>query len=251
MSSVVLLSGGLDSSANLALAVERDSVVLALTADYGQRAFSRELEAAREFARYYGVRHEVVDLRWLGRLGGSALTEASRAMPSPGSSQLDDRAICEESARAVWVPNRNGVFLNVAAAWAERMGAARVVLGFNREEAATFPDNSGAFLRAASAALEFSTGGRVQAFSYTTEMDKREIVRALVGLSRPFPFERVWSCYEGEARPCLRCESCRRLERAMWVRSEGEAPAGAEGVMPMGLTNETVVSGDSANEEPA
>lgn len=214
--SVILLSGGLDSSANLALAVESDDVVCALTANYGQRAADREVAAARDFCAYYGVEHRVLDLRWLGALGGSALTSADLSIPDPGKTRLDDAQVTRETARAVWVPNRNGVLINVAAAWAERWDARRVVVGFNREEAATFPDNSQAFLDALNSALRFSTRNSVEAFCYTTALNKREIVARLRrDLSRPFPFEKIWSCYRGDERPCGQCESCRRLTRAL------------------------------------
>ena len=213
-SSVILLSGGLDSAANLAFCHDRDSAVLALTADYGQRAARRELAAARGLAKYYGVRHEVVDLTWLGRLGGSALT-SDQVIPDMAASHLDDLDVTRETARQVWVPNRNGILLNVASAFAERLGAARVVVGFNIEEAATFPDNSEEFLEAASHALKYSTAGRVQAFSYTARWDKRQIAIELRKLAKPFPFEQVWSCYQGGEKPCGNCESCRRFMRAV------------------------------------
>lgn len=218
--SVILLSGGLDSAANLALCAERDQPVLALTANYGQRAFEPELRAARALCEYYGVRHERVELGWLGALGGSSLTAREETVPDVATHLLDDARTTEASAKAVWVPNRNGVLINVAAAYAERMGASRVIVGFNAEEAVTFPDNSGAFLEAATGALAYSTaGGEVSVHCYTTEWDKRRIVEELRGLGsrtgRAFPFERVWSCYHGGARPCGACESCRRFARAM------------------------------------
>jgi 7-cyano-7-deazaguanine synthase len=216
--SVVLLSGGLDSSANLALCQVHDEPVLALTVDYGQRAAHREIEAAGRLARHFGVEHCVLELRWLGALGGSALTEASGEMPHPDSKDLDDREKGLESAAKVWVPNRNGVLINVAAAFAERLEAEQVVVGFNREEAATFPDNSEEFLGRATRALELSSSNHARVACYTVRMDKREIVRELEERTPEFPWELVWSCYEGSEKPCGLCESCRRLERALASR---------------------------------
>lgn len=213
--SVILLSGGLDSSANLAICAERDMPVLALTVDYGQRAAIPEIEASRRLCAHYGVRHETVDLRWLGALGGSGLTDIRGEVPEVAENRLDDRATTEASAKAVWVPNRNGVLINVAAAWAETLGASRVVVGFNREEAATFPDNTTEFLDQASRALGYSTANGVGVFSYTDAMDKREIVAAARGLPDPLPFDLVWSCYHAGPQRCGRCESCRRFERAL------------------------------------
>jgi 7-cyano-7-deazaguanine synthase len=214
--SVILLSGGLDSSANLAFARAYDEPLLAITADYGQRAAARELAAAKSLCEYYDVPHQAIDCRWVAGLGSSALTHPLGEMPEPGADQLDDAAVTTGSAKAVWVPNRNGILMNIAAGFAESLGAERIVVGFNREEAATFPDNTGEFLRAMTESLRFSTANRVQAFSYTTELDKREIVGKLTELSAPvFPFERVWSCYQGGPSPCGKCESCRRLTRAL------------------------------------
>lgn len=213
--SVILLSGGLDSAANLALCAERDEPVLALTCDYGQRAALSELKAARELSAYYAVRHESVDLSWLGNLGGSSLTQVEQSVPQVLASQLDDLVITQKTARSVWVPNRNGVFIQVAAAYAERLGATQVLVGFNREEAVTFPDNSGEFLSKATESLSFSTANQVRLNSYTVHWNKREIVAELKKLDRPFPFHQVWSCYLGDVRPCGKCESCQRFQRAV------------------------------------
>lgn len=213
--SVILLSGGLDSAANLAICAEQDDPLLALTCDYGQRAVSSEIRAASELCAHYGVRHEVVPLQWLGSLGGSSLTEHSQSVPRLATSQLDDLSVIRDTARSVWVPNRNGVLIQVAAAYAERMGASQVLVGFNREEATTFPDNSASFLMKATEALHFSTATQVKLASYTLQWDKKEIVAELKKLTRPFPFEKVWSCYFSGERPCGECESCQRFKRAI------------------------------------
>jgi len=221
--SVILLSGGLDSAANLAFCREHDEPVLALTIRYGQRAAEREVRAARDLCETYGVEHQTIDLSWLGALGGSSLTEGALTVPELKTSQLDDLSVIRDTAKSVWVPNRNGVLINVAAAWAERRKAKRVVVGFNREEATTFPDNSVDFLNRATRALELSTANHVEVFCYTADLDKREIVRELEKLSNPFPFEKVWSCYMGEEKACGRCESCQRLSRALSVRTGAQS----------------------------
>jgi len=216
---VILLSGGLDSSANLAIESEKSRNILALTLDYGQRSALREIEASQKLAAYFGARHEVVPLRWLGELGGSSLTQESIRIPEPETADLDNAEKSRESARAVWVPNRNGVFVNVAGAWAEALGARRVLAGFNREEAETFPDNSSEFMKQVNRGFGYSIRSEVRLKSHTVEMTKKEIVAAIRLLERPFPFEMLWSCYRGGEGPCKICESCRRLTRAM-----GEAP---------------------------
>jgi 7-cyano-7-deazaguanine synthase len=186
-----------------------------LTADYGQRAAKQELQAARNLSRYYGVRHEEISLPWLGKLGGSSLTDSAISIPQLNPHQLDDLTVTQQSARAVWVPNRNGVLINLAAAFAERVGAEQVVVGFNREEATTFPDNSLEFLEKSTEALRLSTATSVRMRSYTVNWDKKEIVAELKKLAKPFPFDMVWSCYFGADRPCGECESCQRFKRAI------------------------------------
>lgn len=216
--SVVLLSGGLDSSANLAIACERDQVELALTCDYGQKAAKPEIAAARALCEYYGVRHQILDLTWLGQMGGSSLT-SSEQVPEIRADQLDTGSVIRQTAKQVWVPNRNGVLINVAAAFAERQGCTRVIVGFNREEAVTFPDNSLEYLNRVTDSLALSTANGTQVFCYTTQMDKTQIVRELRALRKPFPFEKIWSCYLGGPKPCGSCESCQRLKRALGAES--------------------------------
>jgi 7-cyano-7-deazaguanine synthase len=214
LKSLVLLSGGLDSSANLAFARYFDEPVLALTIDYGQKAAAREIRSAAAFAAHYLVPHQILHLGWLGELGGSALTSPGIEIPGLSSSELDHLPTTSKTGAAVWVPNRNGLFINVAAAIAESKGIQQVVVGFNKEEAATFPDNSSQFLGVSTLALKYSTRNGVKVVSYTEMMDKIGIVEALRGLPEPFPFERVWSCYSGGEEACGVCESCKRFHRA-------------------------------------
>lgn len=212
---LILLSGGLDSAANLALAYEEHRALTVLHVDYGQRAEPAERRASEWFASYYEANFLSLDLRWLGVLGGSSLTDSSRTVPELNTSELDDREVTEKSASAVWVPNRNGVLIQTAAAIAERNAIRFILVGFNAEEAATFPDNTADFMRCSTAALALSTKNRVQVECYTTELSKREIVGKLRALSRkPFPFDQVWSCYHSGFKICGQCESCRRFIRA-------------------------------------
>ncbi len=213
MRGIVLLSGGLDSAVNLAFAVRNLEVVLCLTADYGQLAAEREIAAARALADYYGVRHRVVTLPFLRELGRSALTGGAVAVPEPQVSDLEDPEWAGEAARQVWVPNRNGLLVNVAACFAEALGCQRIITGFNREEARTFPDNTLSFVDAANRALVYSTMGEVRVLSYTQMLDKAEIVA--LGRRLQVPWSLIWSCYRGQDQPCGVCASCVRLRRAL------------------------------------
>lgn len=198
------MSGGLDSAVNLAKAAEETEIAIALTFDYGQRAAAREISASASLAAWCGCPHMVIPLPWL-KLPSSALTGA---MPVP-----DGNAALDDAARRVWVPNRNGVFVNIGAAFAEEMEADTVIAGFNAEEAATFPDNSRDFVDAANLAFRFSTLSGVVLDSYTLDMRKSEIVE--LGRDLGVPFEHIWPCYEGGERPCGECPSCLAYRSAM------------------------------------
>jgi len=211
MKSVALLSGGLDSTVSLAQARREGEVVLALTFDYGQQAARREGEASARLAGHFGVPHRVLELPFLAGITGTALVRGE--VPEPDREDLDDPKRARATAAAVWVPNRNGLFVNIAACFAESLGAGWIITGFNREEAATFPDNTPEFVAAANAALAFSTANGVRVVSYTQRLSKAEIVQ--LGRRLGVPLEWVWSCYRGGPAPCGRCESCRRLQRAL------------------------------------
>lgn len=219
---VTLLSGGLDSAAATALALDLGwRGALALTFDYGQRASASEQRQAAALAKHFGIPHRVVPLPWFADFGSGGALLGQGTVPEPEPWKLDDRTVTEATAKAVWVPNRNGIFLNIAAAYAEDLGAEAVVVGFNREEAATFPDNSEAYLDAANGAFRFSCGRTVRVLSPTAPYRKAEIVVALQG--KGFPWNLLWSCYHEGAAMCGRCESCRRLEAAVFHTEAADA----------------------------
>ncbi|MCO5142697.1 MAG: 7-cyano-7-deazaguanine synthase QueC [Oligoflexia bacterium] len=211
---VILLSGGLDSAVNLALvAKEKSENHLAITIDYLQKAREREIFFAKELADFYGVDWQVISLPWLGEKSGSALNRSEVNLPKFEINELDDKEKTKQSMSQVWVPNRNGIFIQIAAMLAESKGMKEVYVGFNKEEASTFPDNSAEFLDACNRALSYSTLNRVELKSLTIDMNKSEIVRK--GLESHLPFEKVWSCYTGEQERCWQCESCMRTVRAL------------------------------------
>lgn len=210
-SSVVLLSAGLDSTVNLYAAMHETDVKMTLTFDYGQKAATKEIERSQAIAKLLDIPHTVIQLPWLKNLGTSALTRDTLAIPA-GLSALDNPNVSVQTAKAVWVPNRNGVFLNIAASFAESLHAQLVVPGFNREEAATFPDNSLDFIRSARKAFSYSTANHVDVQCYTIAMGKPEIVE--LGKKMKVPFESIWPCYQARDRWCGECESCERSKRA-------------------------------------
>jgi 7-cyano-7-deazaguanine synthase len=210
--SVVLLSSGLDSTVNLFAALKQSEVVLALTFDYGQRAAPREIERSAQLAMRAGVRHQVLALPWFRDFTQTSLINRAADIPVSASVSIDDFTVSTQSAKAVWVPNRNGIFLNIAAAFAEGLHAQWLIPGFNAEEAVTFADNSEAFLDATTHALSFSTSNKVAVKCFTTALTKPQI--AQYGRTLGVPFDLIWPCYFGGEKPCGECESCQRFARA-------------------------------------
>ncbi len=209
--SVVMLSGGLDSAVNLAIAAKENDVLLAVTFDYGQRSAQREILSAKALSSHYKTAHQTVELPWL-KDSSSALSDPNKPMPKLDIQDLEDSTKTQASAAAVWVPNRNGVFANVAASFAEKLGAGLVIGGFNSEEGATFPDNTRAFTEAASNTFGYSTLNKVKLTGYTMDMVKSDIARQAIELN--VPVDLIWSCYEGGDLMCGECEPCMRLKRA-------------------------------------
>lgn len=209
---VVLLSSGLDSTYNLIKARQELDVVLALTFDYGQRAAERERAAASRLASELGIRHQTVALPWFRDFAHTSLITGS-GIPQGSEVGIDSRERSLETARAVWVPNRNGILLNIAAGFAEGAGADYAIPGFNLEEAQTFPDNTGAFLKALDSSWHFSTANGVKTLCYSINKTKVEIVAD--GVRMGLPFARLWPCYLDGEKWCGECESCQRFSRAL------------------------------------
>lgn len=210
---VVLLSSGLDSTVNLYAAQAQGEVVLALTFDYGQRAAEKEIAAAKTITHRRKIPHRVLELPFFKDFGKSSLLDASLELPTGDKVSIDDKKTSEKSAQSVWVPNRNGIFLNIAAGFAESLRADAVIPGFNQEEAATFPDNSKAFQQALTTSLGYSTANQVKVECFTTDMVKVQIVEA--GKKWGVDWSLMWPCYQSLAKWCGECESCQRSKRAL------------------------------------
>lgn len=218
---VVLLSGGLDSSVTMAMAIDDGYTVHALTIDYGQR-HQRELEAARSMARHHGVEHKVARVD-LSAFGGSALTDASIGIPS--DTPEDDIG---DAIPPTYVPGRNTVFLSMALAWAEAMDADAVFIGANSVDYSGYPDCRPEYMDAMQRAVDLGTkrgveGRPIAIMAPILACTKADIVRK--GIELGVPFDLTWSCYQGRPLACGRCDSCQ-------LRLRGFAEAGA--VDPVG-----------------
>lgn len=216
---IVILSGGLDSLVSLYLVRKTQKVGLALTFDYGQRAARREKQVASFHCQKLGIQHEIIELPWLKKIGTSSLQSGD--LPVGGQVDIGNLEMSKQTASSVWVPNRNGLFIEVAACYADASRLGPIVVGFNAEEATTFPDNSVAFVEAINQSLKFSTQSRAQVYAPIIHLTKIEIVALAREL---FPWYELWSCYQDGERLCGVCESCQRLKRAItyWGEDWGE-----------------------------
>jgi 7-cyano-7-deazaguanine synthase len=212
---IVLLSGGLDSYTAAAMARADGYRLYALTVRYGQR-HARELDAARAVAAWLGVaRHLEIDVD-LSAFGSSSLTTNA---PVP-----KDRPLHSPGIPSTYVPARNTVFLSLALAWAEALGAGDIFIGVNALDYSGYPDCRPEFLAAferlaAVATARGVSGDAFRVHAPLLHLGKADIVRAGVALGLEYGL--THSCYDPDpaGRPCGRCDSCR-------IRAAGFAEAG-------------------------
>ncbi|MBE8163126.1 MAG: 7-cyano-7-deazaguanine synthase QueC [Bdellovibrionaceae bacterium] len=207
---LILLSGGLDSSVNLYTACAEGKKVLALSFDYGQKAASNELKAAAKLCKLLSCKHKIHKLDFFKSWTKTSLINPKKDIPT--NIKLNSKKETKNSAKQVWVPNRNGVFLNIAASFAESLDIPVVYAGFNKEEAETFLDNSKDYVKAVNKALSFSTLNKVKIKSYTQNLNKNQIYKKALNLN--IPIAKLWSCYFNGKTPCKECESCQRFFKA-------------------------------------
>ena len=205
--SLILLSGGLDSLVSLGLKKEELNVELALTFDYGQKSAKQEIETSAKICEYYNIEHKVIKLDWLKDITKTSLVADEDV---PVNEALEDS---ENSAKSVWVPNRNGLFLNIAGCFADSFGYNYILIGANEEEAQTFSDNRPEFIDAVNQEFIHSVSLPLKVVAPLINKNKNDIV--MLALQHHIPLELTRSCYQGGDRHCGICESCTRLKNAL------------------------------------
>lgn len=201
---LVLLSGGLDSATCLAIARAEGYDAYALSVEYGQR-HAAELAAAQRVATALGaVAHRTAHVD-LGQFGGSALTDASLAVPVDG---LDG------GIPITYVPARNTIMLSIAMAWAEVLGAEHIYVGVNAVDYSGYPDCRPAFIEAFEKMANLATkagveGHRLSIHAPLIDLSKADIIRR--GTALGVDYGLTVSCYQAndDGQACGLCDACR------------------------------------------
>lgn len=209
MHSVVLLSGGIDSTTCLGLAVAESSPeeVLALSASYGQK-HSAELQHAARVAAHYGVEHRILDIPRLFGASSSTLIEGGADIPAVSYEELD------EGVSPAYVPFRNGVFLSMATAVALESEAGFVYFGAHSEDAQrwAYPDCTPEFIGSMASAMYVGSYMKVRLISPLQWSTKADVIR--VGAAIGAPYHLTMSCYNGVEPACGECPTCRSRREA-------------------------------------
>jgi 7-cyano-7-deazaguanine synthase len=207
---ISVLSGGLDCTVATSV-FDEEYEIHAITFDYGQKAVKQEINASKRICEKMGWMHEVIDLPWLSKISTSSLnTDAD--IPELGEDDLDDLDKSSETASNVWVPARNTVFTSIALSYAESIGAEIIIVGWNGEEGATFPDNSKQYMEKFNELIDVGSPDKIRIEAPAIDLNKEKIVE--LGIKVGAPMELSYSCYKGDDKPCGVCESCVRRKRA-------------------------------------
>ena len=228
MKALVLFSGGLDSTTCLALAVERYGAdeVLALSVSYGQK-HTKEIEAAKAVAAYYGVKLKMLDLAAIFADSDCSLLKGS-TQEIPKESYAEQLTETDGKPVSTYVPFRNGLFLASAASIALSNGCGVILYGAHADDAAgnAYPDCSQAFNDAINQAVYLGSGQQLRVEAPFVGKTKADVVAE--GLRLHVPYHLTWSCYEGGEKPCGLCGTCR--DRAAAFAANGVAdPALSDG----------------------
>jgi 7-cyano-7-deazaguanine synthase len=215
--SVCIISGGMDSATASKITQDLGYEIVAVHFNYHQRTQTRELEAFRAVSDALGAvgRYEI-DLPFFGVIGASALTDENIEVPTGGLT---------DGVPITYVPFRNGIFLSIATAIAEKEGASIIVIGAVEEDSSGYPDCTEGFLdsfeQTANCGTKHDTSLKI--FAPLLHLSKEDIVKKAHEIGVDLAL--TWSCYKNEEVACGVCDSCR-------LRLGGFAKAGLKDPIP-------------------
>ena len=214
MRALVLFSGGLDSTTCLAMAVKKygSENVTALSVFYGQK-HKKEIEAAQNIAKFYGVELITLDLGKIFSYSDCSLLEGS-SNEIPEGSYEEQLKETNGSPVSTYVPFRNGLFLSSAASIALSKNCSVIYYGVHSDDAAgnAYPDCSVDFNEAMGRAIYLGSGNELTIEAPFVSLTKADVVKK--GLELGVPYELTWSCYAGSDKPCGKCGTCIDRQKA-------------------------------------
>jgi 7-cyano-7-deazaguanine synthase len=217
MRAVVILSGGMDSTTAAFLAKKQGFDIIPLHFNYGQRTEKRELKAFNDICDYLDIKNRyIIDIPFFKQIGASALVDENISVPTDG---------IKPGIPITYVPFRNGIFLSIAAAIAEKEKAEAIFIGVVEEDSSGYPDCTEEFIQNMQKAINSGTKPETHILIKTPliHLKKEDIVKKAVEVG--VPLELTWSCYQEEEKACGVCDSCR-------LRLKGFEKAGIKDKIP-------------------
>lgn len=198
---ICILSGGMDSTLASYIAKNDGYEIIAVHFNYGQRTEKRELQAFRNICEDLKISEKYeIDIPFFTQIGASALTDASIDIPVDG---------VEEGVPVTYVPFRNGIFLSITAAIAEKEKAEAMYIGVVQEDSSGYPDCTDEFIADITKAINQGTkdSTNIEIKTPLVHLTKSQIVTKALELN--VPLKHTWSCYKEEDEACGVCDSCR------------------------------------------
>ena len=198
---ICILSGGMDSTLASYMAKNDGYEIIAVHFNYGQRTQDRELKAFRDICDDLKILEKYeIDIPFFTQIGASALTDKTIDVPTGG---------IEAGVPITYVPFRNGIFLSIAAAIAEKEGATAMYIGVVQEDSSGYPDCTDEFITKKKKAINQGTKEetKIEIRTPLVHLSKAQIVQEARKLN--VPLEHTWSCYKEEKEACGVCDSCR------------------------------------------
>jgi 7-cyano-7-deazaguanine synthase len=198
---ICILSGGMDSTLASYIAKNDGYEIIAVHFNYGQRTQDRELKAFRDICEDLKILEKYeIDIPFFTQIGASALTDKSIDVPTGG---------IEAGVPITYVPFRNGIFLSITAAIAEKEGATAMYIGVVQEDSSGYPDCTDSFINDMKKAINQGTkeSTHIDIITPLVHLTKAQIVQEAIKLN--VPLEHTWSCYKEENEACGVCDSCR------------------------------------------
>lgn len=198
---ICILSGGMDSTLSSYIAKNEGYEIIAVHFNYGQRTEDKELKAFRSICEDLQIDNKYeIDIPFFAQIGASSLTDKTMSIPTSG---------IEDGVPSTYVPFRNGIFLSIASAIAEKEKAEALFIGVVQEDGSGYPDCTNSFISKMIEAINEGTKKETKLDIKTplVNLMKKDIVIKAKELN--VPLEHTWSCYQEEEEACGLCDSCR------------------------------------------